>query len=283
MRALGLLGCAVLTACAGESQALTVDELVYEVDVDRVRALGWTALDATDAEAVAAAAATLERRLPLGQDTTLTLSVAGSEIRLDLGRARPSVRADRVSNAIESLGTLEFRILPEADQLAALGTDLDAETSKFESWRAANPDAPLGTFNLVVAADGGPDPGIVWLTRSRPMGESTPAAVLLPESFESCFGYGNFERASLTADSSGFPAIGFEFETSVRAAFSDFTAENLNRLLGIAIDDVIVSAPRIADRLPGAGIIRSDWTDEAEVRALISDLEAGPSLLRRVR
>jgi preprotein translocase subunit SecD len=260
-----------------------VNELVYEVDVERVRALGWAAADATDVEALEAAAAMLARRLPLRKETTLTLSVEGREIRLDLGRARPTVLVERASNAIESLGTIEFRILPEADQLARLGIDLDAETRKLESWRAANTDAPLGTFNLVAADDGGPDPRIVWLTRSWSPGESKPAAVLIPEGFEACFGYEDFERALLAFDSSGFPALGFEFETSVRQAFSDFTADNVQRMMGIAIDDVIISAPRIDERLPGAGYIRSDWTDEAEVRALVADLEAEEQPLRRVR
>jgi preprotein translocase subunit SecD len=283
VRAATLLLGAALAACAGESQALTVDELVYEVDVERVRALGWAAESSTDAEAVAAAAAMLERRLPLGKEVTLSLAEEPCEIRLDLGGHRPDVLAERVSNAIESLGKIEFRILPEADQLAVLGTDLDAETGKLESWRAANPDAPLGTFNLVAAAEGGPEPRIAWLTRSWPPGESKPAAILIPESFEACFGYGDFERASLAFDSSGYPAIGFEFKPSVRQAFSDFTGDNVERQMAIAIDDVIVSAPRIGDRLPGAGIIRSDWTDEAEVRALVAALEAGEPPLRRVR
>lgn len=284
LAALALLGS--FTACQGEEARPC--ELVYGVDHERVRALGWAATEADDVEVVEAAAGMLGRRLPLfspGKEARVLSRLDDGRIRVVFDDNAPltDVEVERVSDAIESLGLFEMLVVPGEEQAAELGIDLHEERQKLEAWRAANPDAPLAVFNFVLSDVGGPDARLCWLERRQEDEEVEPAAVLLPVDFETTFGAAVVDKAYSMPGPYGSPALGFDLEPHVHTAFGDFTEDNVNRMFAMIIHETIVNAPRIDERLEGRGLIQARWKSEARVEMLAVSIRSGHGPLRRVR
>jgi len=77
-----------------------------------------------------------------------------------------------------------------------------------------------------------------------------------------------------TEDSTGLPAVGFRFRGKGRVLFERLTEENQGRRLAIILDEDLYSAPKIEERIAGAGIIRGHFTRQ-EVNDLVAVLRAG--------
>lgn len=101
-------------------------------------------------------------------------------------------------------------------------------------------------------------------------------ADLIKESFLAVPGTALDEKAiTFTADQTGKPAVGFGMATSQdKKLFAKITGENVGRHLAIVLDDRIISAPVIKDRIFGSGIISGDFTQE-EVKDMVIKLKSG--------
>ncbi|MFZ2489500.1 MAG: protein translocase subunit SecD [Anaerolineae bacterium] len=72
--------------------------------------------------------------------------------------------------------------------------------------------------------------------------------------------------ADLSSSQVGFdnltkaPIIQFEMTSTGRTIFRDYTAQNIGRILGIVMDGVVLSSPRINAAIDGQGIIEGNFT-----------------------
>jgi len=82
------------------------------------------------------------------------------------------------------------------------------------------------------------------------------------------------EEVRKTTDRTGFPAVGFSFGGLGRAKFERLTEAHQGKRLAIILDQDLYSAPRIKERIAGAGIIEGRFT-EREVEDLLIILRAG--------
>lgn len=77
------------------------------------------------------------------------------------------------------------------------------------------------------------------------------------------------------ADRKGIePVVGFEFDAIGKSKFGQITERNIGKPLAIILDGILYSAPVIRDRIPGAGIIEGNFTQD-EVNELIAIMRAG--------
>lgn len=72
----------------------------------------------------------------------------------------------------------------------------------------------------------------------------------------------------------GGSVIHFSFKPAVRLAFEAFTKRSLKRHLGIFLDHRLICAPFIEDAIPGAGIIRGQFTAD-RARSIAAQLNSG--------
>ncbi|MCF6158205.1 MAG: protein translocase subunit SecD [wastewater metagenome] len=70
------------------------------------------------------------------------------------------------------------------------------------------------------------------------------------------------------------PVVGFEFDAIGKSKFGQITERNIGKPLAIILDGILYSAPVIRDRIPGAGIIEGNFTQD-EVNELIAIMRAG--------
>ena len=83
------------------------------------------------------------------------------------------------------------------------------------------------------------------------------------------------EGASRDTDpGSGRAVVAFRFDTNGGMLFGDLTGRNVNKPLAIVLDNKVISAPNINQRIDGSGIIQGDFTDP-ELDYLIRTLNAG--------
>lgn len=68
--------------------------------------------------------------------------------------------------------------------------------------------------------------------------------------------------------------IRFELTPDGSAIFGDYTASHVNEPLGIVLDGVLISAPRIDSRLDGGGVISGQFTEQ-EAKQLALQLRSG--------
>lgn len=61
--------------------------------------------------------------------------------------------------------------------------------------------------------------------------------------------------AYMATDELGHPAIGFEIDSEDSRAFGDWTEAHTGEQVAVVIDGVVLTAPKINERLPGKGII----------------------------
>lgn len=222
-------------------------------------------------------------------DNLLQLSaVAGTPQNHDNGTAIELVKDDAFRAAIESLGNLSFQMVADATTLTEAGTDLTSEQEKLRTWSTANPGIPIVNFNRLAGDENGPNPAIAWFPQQPQTDEQEAAEysevdratpVLRPTGAEDDFRGGDLARVYYTQDSSGFPAVGFEMRAPRRSDFGDFTDDNVNNFMAIILNEEVVSAPRIDERLPGGGIIRGRFSDQ-EVKDLVTVLRSGSLKIR---
>lgn len=85
----------------------------------------------------------------------------------------------------------------------------------------------------------------------------------------------NLTRASVDADQSGRPAIGFRFDGQGARRFGEATAANIGRPFAIILDGKVISAPRINTAITGgSGIIEGQFTI-AEASEMVNLLNGG--------
>src|SRR5581483_1347807 len=71
----------------------------------------------------------------------------------------------------------------------------------------------------------------------------------------------------------GQPVVGFSFTTEGGKKFAELTGNNKGRQLAIVLDNKVVSAPRIEERIENEGIIRGQFTQQqVSVLALLLNL-----------
>jgi SecD/SecF fusion protein len=195
------------------------------------------------------------------------------------GAAVRLVNSDTIRAAIENLGELAFVLLAEDRDFTGKGTDLNTESTKLSTWQAANPGVPVPVFNDVPPDKGGPDASIRWFP-TRFAGEvGPPQATLVPTTPAQDLGGEALQRIYAASDDYGYPAVGFEIRPERTDDFADFTGDNVNRRMGIVLNEEIRSAPTLNQRLVGGGIIEGRFKDE-EVKNLITVLRSGSLRLK---
>ncbi len=86
----------------------------------------------------------------------------------------------------------------------------------------------------------------------------------------------SLERAFRSSDKDGGSAVGFQFDAIGGKYFGDMTGANKGKLMATVLDDKVISAATINDRITDSGIIsRGGGYDDAELEYLISTLNAG--------
>ncbi|TAJ04020.1 MAG: protein translocase subunit SecD, partial [Planctomycetota bacterium] len=191
---------------------------------------------------------------------------------------------DAIRSAIENLGELSFGIVVDNSDLAGKGTDLQAEQTRMTEWAAKNPESALSVFNRLPRDQGGPHELVRWHPRriddlqpgQQPPPESTRAVPVLEQldKPEWRFTGQHLKHVGVSQDPTGFPAVGFEFDTRYKVAFSDFTRQFLNRNMAIVLNGEVIMAPSLNVPLPGEGIIEGRFTEQY-VSQVVTVLRSG--------
>ena len=85
----------------------------------------------------------------------------------------------------------------------------------------------------------------------------------------------NLTRASVGADQSGRPAIGFRFDGAGARRFGEATSANIGKPFAIILDGKVISAPRINSAITnGSGIIEGQFTIQ-EAATMVNLLNGG--------
>lgn len=91
----------------------------------------------------------------------------------------------------------------------------------------------------------------------------------------------DLKTARLGQDELGLPAVNFTLNADAASRFGEFTGANVGRQLAIVLDDLVMSAPTINERIPGNGQISGQYTlEEAEDLALVLRAGALPASIR---
>ncbi len=84
----------------------------------------------------------------------------------------------------------------------------------------------------------------------------------------------DLRNARPSLDENNRPAVGFSLNSEGATRFGNFTAANINRQLGIVLDNRVYSAPNINSRIDSEGIIQGSFTNQ-EVADLSLVLRSG--------
>ena len=246
---------------------------VLEVDYDRAREVGWTGPD--DAAVLELAAKIVQKRFVAME------RAARVEVHRDTGRfevSLPSIDSrDRelFDEMLRSIGVCEFFWLADNELLSEIGTDLEREQSKLDTWRKANADAPLEAFNVLAPEQNGPNSRVLWTevefgTESGAKLHPPPQALLLPSKPDDGIGAGSFARSYVSQDSYGYGGVGFELRGSRKDDFARVTEAHLHHRLGIVLGGKLRSAPTLTTKLHGDGLIEGRFSDEETTRIVES-------------
>ena len=82
------------------------------------------------------------------------------------------------------------------------------------------------------------------------------------------------QTAFVSPDEFGNPEVIFQINVTGRKAFSDLTAANIKKPLGIILDKELRSAPIIQSRIPGRGSISMGREGERDIREEAEDISA---------
>src|SRR5687768_17511731 len=72
----------------------------------------------------------------------------------------------------------------------------------------------------------------------------------------------DLRNARPSLDENNRPAVGFSLNSDGATRFGNFTQANINRQLGIVLDNRVYSAPNINSRIDGEGIIQGSFTNQ---------------------
>jgi SecD/SecF fusion protein len=210
-------------------------------------------------------------------------------VQHEAGEIVTLVSDDAIKNAIENLGDLRFMAVATATDFTAKGTDMQSEHERLSAWftRPENAGLPIDTYNRLSYEQGGPPAGIQWYPLRDVEGQEPlpiPQRALpltKPDKDEWNFTGSDLARVFRSSDESGFPAIGFEMTDSASRDFGDFTEEHVEEQMAIVLNDEIVSAPRINEKLSGSSIIQGRFTDR-EVNEMVTVLRSGSLRIKPV-
>ncbi len=169
-------------------------------------------------------------------------------ILIQIPQATPA-EVERDKRRLEKMGRLEFK----------LAVPRSSDETKF--------------LRLYQEAEGGQTPE--GYTRRHVDGDPSKAFFLVKKGEAEITGeYLAASGVRRATDEFGQPAVGFEFDGIGTRRFAQITETNRGWLLGIVLDDVLRSAPRIDERILGPGIIKGNFTEE-EVSDMLNILRSG--------
>ena len=230
--------------------------------------------------------AALERRVNPGWSGIARIrSVAGGRIEISVFGDDPE-RVRRIERLVESLGTLEFRILANIRDHKALIEQARRENAP----RVLNEAGDLLGWWVPVREDQQSKLQTYAdiATRVRQEGDRQLMEILVAkDNFDVTGAY--LQSVAPDLDDRGEPCLTFRLNTTGAKLFSGLTRNNLpdpidmefTRKLGIIVDEQLYSAPAIQEVISDRGQITGSFTRD-EVRDLFNVLNAG-SLPARIR
>ena len=205
--------------------------------------------------------------------------------------------SDDLQKRIENVGDMQFLVQANAADFSRAGSDEASELSRMQTWRAANPTAPIEDFNRLPRDQSGPIDGLRWhpmrlgreelevaLTQ-RPM---IPLVVPRPTAGGDAntwnFSGSDLESVIYSQDEYGYPAVAFEMTPEKRVAFGDFTQASIGRGMAIVLNGEIATLATIRSKLPGGGQISggAGGFTQKEVQDLITVLRSGSLKIKPV-
>jgi SecD/SecF fusion protein len=218
--------------------------------------------------------AAVSRRVNPGGQKEVTVRRYGLDQIEVIVPAVDRAEIDLIKRIVSSAGVLEFRILANRDdprhrQVIEIGERVPGTTVS-ESGRRIGRWVRIDTTKM----DPTRDRGLV----SRPTDEGESEVLVVLDRFDVTGGYLN--RAMASFDNLE-PCVNFGFTAAGAARFGALTAANLpdpaNRLesrLGILLDDVLLSAPKIRSTITSSGQITGSFK-QSDVDFLVGVLNAG--------
>ncbi|MFM9011723.1 MAG: protein translocase subunit SecD [Planctomycetota bacterium] len=235
------------------------DELVFEVR-------GRT--DPVDMDKLVAA---VSRRVKPGGPKEVTVRRFGLDQIEVIVPEVDQAEVDLIKRIVSSAGVLEFRITANPDD-PRHGRII--ELSRTPGTTVLEGTNQLGRWIRLDTAQLEPQ-GLV----TRPGTDGTTEVLVILDRFNVNGGY--LVRAMSSLDQSLQPCVNFAFNPAGSTLFGALTGNNLpdpaNRLesrLGIVLDDVLLSAPRIREAISGNGQITGDFK-KADLDFLVGVLNAG--------
>lgn len=185
----------------------------------------------------------------------------GTQVAAHAAGAKLEVfEGDDVRMLLSMQGELEFLQAPEKQP--------EGERARFDTWRAAHPEARLVEYDSVAREQGGPPEGCVW-RRHR----ASKEYVLLerPKQAHFRFGGSSLQSTGFSSDDLGYPAVSFEMTMERMLDFRAWTGKIVGRGLAIVLDDEVVTLATVNGALPGRGIITGgvNGFTPGEVQALV--------------
>jgi len=184
----------------------------------------------------------------------ITFQVSGSN-RI-LGEFPGLTNTDQVIAALKQVGKLAF--IPMGSDRLNEGSTVAVDFNK--TWTAAD---PYGTATPAPTATA--QPGSTATPQTTPAATATPEKVYYPLMTGTAL-----SSVAVTTDSLGKYEISFVLKDSAKQIFADFTANHVNEILGIVLDNTLISAPSINSAIPdGKGVIQGSFTyDSANALAI---------------
>lgn len=215
-------------------------ELLYQLKPQKGEALGGKVADTIEI---------LKKRIdPSNVKEYRIQALEHDRILIQIPQATPA-EVERDKKRLQEMGKLEFK-------LAVPRTE---EQTKFVRWyeEAERGQVPEDFTKMHIDADASKEFFLVKKGEPEITGERLAASKLRP-----------------TTDQYGFPAVGFEFDSVGGRRFAHITETNRGWALAIILDGLLKSAPRIEERIAGAGQITGRFTQE-EVNDMLNVLRSG--------
>ena len=237
----------------------------------------------TSAEVEQITAVLRERMQSVHPDWNLSATAEpGNQLHIALPNAPGASDVEALRPSFDVSGQLAFEGVAND---STPGWDARAERDRLQTWWSAQAAPDLEHYNKLPHSSGGPPEFIRW----RPIKTDVQLPQSeRPSSFLPCvqeqvlhpdrgwiFGSQDLVRVFRTTDQSGFPAIGFELRSERQKNFGDFTEEYVQEQIAIVLDGVIVSAPKVMQRLAGSSIIAGRFQED-EVDAWVTALRSDP-------
>jgi len=192
---------------------------------------------------------------------------------------------DTLLRSIQNPGSLQIFVEAKAERDFAQDTDLTKEREKAQKWVDDNPDLSLSAYNALNGTPQGPPANIRWFPHHVMEGDPVPArrdnlVPLLVQPADRKWSFSgvdvSFVRSS--ADDYGLPAVSIDMDDSARFRFGDFTTKYVRELMGIVINDEIISLATIREPLVQGSFQISGGSRgfrKAEVDEMVKVLKTG--------